>query len=137
MNRRDRARFDTLAEQVIEALPAGLRALLDEVALILDDEPGPEILAEMGDEAADLLGLHTGTPFTEQGIEYAGPPPTIHLFREAIVDQACDEWGGYPDGWRGAESDDAVREEIRVTLLHEIGHQFGLDEDDLGRLGYE
>jgi len=123
----ERARFDALLEAVMTRLPPELLGLLDEVAVIVEDRPSRELLDELGEDASDLLGLHTGTPFTEQGVDFTETPPTIHLFREGIVDHA----GGWEAG------DDAVRTEIRITLLHEIGHQFGLDEDDLERLGYD
>ena len=59
-------------------------------------------------------------------VDGADPPETIQLFREGIVAAA----GGWP---AGAE---AVAEEIRVTVLHEVGHHFGLEEDDLEEVGY-
>ena len=71
-----------------------------------------------------LCGLHSGTPLTERSLDQLDElPETIHLYREGILAHA--------DGW------DRVREEIRITVLHEIGHHFGLDEDDLAELGYE
>ncbi|MHC4429586.1 MAG: metallopeptidase family protein, partial [Planctomycetota bacterium] len=64
-------------------------------------------------------------------------PETIHLFREGIIDHA----GGW-ERWTDEDGEplggeEAVIREIRITLLHEIGHHFGLDEDDLEALGYE
>ncbi len=130
MNRRDQERFDALLEGVIDALPPKVRALLDEVAVIVEDVPSEEILEELGmlPEAADeLCGLHTGTGATERSVEDGiALPSNIMLFRQGIVAEA----GGWETG------DDVVREEIRITLLHEIGHEFGLDEDDLDELGY-
>lgn len=128
MNRADRQRFDAMLQKIINALPAGVRRLLDEVPVIVEDVPDDGVMEEMGEEdERGLMGLHTGVPFTEQSVEDSGTlPPDIRLYREGIVEHA----GGWTDA-------DAVREEIRVTLLHEIGHQFGLDEDDLERLGYE
>lgn len=131
MNAQDRERFDALLQSVIDALPPGVRHLLDEVPVIVEDVPDDATMYELGEEDdRDLMGLHTGVPFTEQSVEDSGTlPPDIRLYREGIVEHA--------GGWTDDPHDDAVREEIRVTLLHEIGHQFGLDEDDLERLGYE
>lgn len=133
MNDRHRARFDRLLEEVIEALPERIARLLDEVPVIVEDLPGDDILADLGmprDEADELCGLHTGEAFTERGVEGTGPfPSEIRLFREGIVAEA--------GGWGGADADERVREEVRITLLHEIGHQFGLSEDDLTGLGYD
>ncbi len=140
MNRAEREAFDDLLESVLEMLPPRLLDLLAETPLIVEDHPSPQMLAELGiDDDDDVLcGLHSGTPLTERSVEHAGElPETIHLFREGILDHA----GGWDrvlddDGkWRGGDED--IIREIRITLLHEIGHHFGLDEDDLADLGYE
>jgi predicted Zn-dependent protease with MMP-like domain len=128
---RDRKRFDALLEEVIASLPPRVRRLLDEMPVVVEDVPDKGILEDMGEEdELGLLGLHEGTPFTERSIDdNALLPSSIRLYREPIIDHA--------GGFDGPDASDRVREEIRVTLLHEIGHQFGLDEDDLKRLGYE
>lgn len=126
-----RDRFDALLEDVLESLPPGVLALLDEIPLIVEDRPDPELLASMGLEPdASLCGLHTGIALTERSVEMSGAPSDeIRIFRRGVVETA--------GGWRGGEADERVREEIRITLLHEIGHHFGLDEADLAALGYE
>jgi predicted Zn-dependent protease with MMP-like domain len=110
-------------------LPDELRSLLEETPVIVEDAPDPHLLAEMGlDPDEDVLcGLHTGVPLTERSADDAAMPDVIHLFREGIIDEA---------GGRGAD-ESAIQREIRTTLLHEIGHHFGLDEDDLLALGYD
>jgi len=127
----ERERFDRLLEAVLAALPRRLHDLLEESPLIVEDRPDAALIEELGLDLDNevLCGLHTGRPLTERSVveEAADALETIHLFREAIVIEA----GGWGRG------DDAVREEIRVTLLHEVGHHFGLDEDDLERLGYD
>lgn len=127
-----RDQFDALLEGVISALPMGVAKLLEEVPVVVDDLPSPAVLRDLGmreEEAIELCGLHTGAAFTERTVERPDLPSEIQLYREGIVDQA--------GGWGGDDADERVREEIRITLLHEIGHQFGLDEDDLQRLGYD
>lgn len=128
MNRRERERFDALLEQVLDALPDAVHELLEEAPLIVEDRPSPAMMRDLGvDSADDLCGLHTGIALTEQSVEHSGVLPTqIHIFREGIVALA--------GGWRGA--DERVAEEIRITVLHEVGHHFGLEEDDLDHLGY-
>ncbi|MFO0828775.1 MAG: metallopeptidase family protein [Phycisphaerales bacterium] len=142
MNRKDRERFDVLFEEVLEALPDGIHRLLDEAPVILEDRPSRKMLDDLGidPEDDDLCGLHTGVPLTQRSVNDHGVlPDVIHLFREGIVDQAGG-WDEVPDdeGPPGAMmgGEERIREEIRITLLHEIGHHFGLDEDDLDRLGY-
>lgn len=139
-------RFDALLEDVLEGLPARVRSLTDEVPVVVMDHPTPEMVRsliqsgvlETGADGLDLCGLHSGVPMTERSVEDPGGfggwgeegsgPEEIHLFRLGIVDLA--------GGLEGPDADERVYEEIRITLLHEIGHHFGLDEDDLEELGY-
>lgn len=126
ISKAERRLFDTLLEQALDDLPPHLLELLDEVPLIVEDWPSGELLREMevDPEEDDLLGLHWGTPLTERSVE-APPdmPDHVYLFRGPILEYAGDD-------------DRELDEQIRITLLHEIGHHFGLDEDDLDRLGY-
>jgi len=138
MNRSERERFDRLFEEVLASLPEGVHALIEEVPLVLEDRPSREILRELGiadDDDEILCGLHTGVPLTDRSVERADASDVVQIFREGIVDMA--------GGWEEDEDEEGpfggverIREEIRITILHELGHHFGLDEDDLDRLGY-
>jgi predicted Zn-dependent protease with MMP-like domain len=92
----------------------------------------------MDPKTESLCGLHSGIMLTERSVEqHPELPTTLHLFREGIIDEA----GGWKP-WKDEDGEhwggeDAVKEEIRVTLLHEIGHHFGLEEEDLEALGYD
>ena len=127
-------RFDALVEDAIESLPQRFRDYLDEVPVVVLDEPTPEMLRDLGIDPADpealdeMCGLHTGIAMTERSVADADLPTVIHLFRRGIVALA--------GGWDADNADDEIYEEVRTTLLHEIGHHFGLDEDDLDQLGY-
>lgn len=142
-----RERFDQLMEDAIDALPPAIRDLLDRVPVVVLDEPTPEMIESLkrdgtllpDESAEDLCGLHTGVGITERSVddpagwgglggEDGTGPEQIHLFRRGISDLA--------GGWQQPHADEEVYEEIRITLLHEIGHHFGLDEDDLENLGY-
>ena len=126
MNQDTRDRFDAILERVIDTLPERVRALLDHAPLVAEDEPDPQLLAELGvDPDQELLcGLHTGTPLTERSVtDGYEEPEMIHIFRRGVLEEAR--------GWDNAER------EIRITLLHEIGHHFGLSEEDLAELGYD
>jgi predicted Zn-dependent protease with MMP-like domain len=123
-----------LLERIIAELPPGIARLLDEVPVIVLDEPTEAMVRDLGDDPSDpasyeLCGLHSGFAITEASVEHSGEvPPEIHLFRRGIILAA--------GGLDGDDADERVAREIRTTLLHEIGHQFGLDEDDLDRLGF-
>lgn len=152
-----RQRFDDLLRDVMDELPEHTRRALEEVSIVVDDVPEERLAGELvrdgltepdadPDDSLDVMGLHTGQPITERGVGDTGSLPTvIHLFREPIVEHALEFRGGVdplPEGaprpkWGDTPTDDEeVYEEIRITLLHEIGHHYGLDEDDLDRLGY-
>jgi predicted Zn-dependent protease with MMP-like domain len=126
---RVRSHFDAMLESLLEELPPRLHELLEEAPLVVDDRPDPRLLAEldMHDDPDGLCGLHSGVPLTERSVEDPWAAEVIHLFRAGIIAVA---------GGEDATDADLLRE-IRITLLHEIGHHFGLDEDDLAALGYD
>lgn len=137
MNASDRSRFNKLLESVLIDLPDSLHRLLEEVPLVVDDSPSPDILQELDCQAEEVCGLHSGLMLTERSLEdLPSVPETIHIFRIGVLKIA----GGW-DTWHDEDGtpmggEDVIREEIRITLLHEIGHHFGLDEDELERLGF-
>lgn len=109
--------------------------MLDESPIIVEDRPDDDMLRDLDmdpsnpESAESLCGLHTGLAITERSLEFDGVASSqIHLFRVGIVLEA--------GGWGGRRADAAIREQIRVTILHELGHEMGLDEDDLDELGY-
>ena len=107
--------FDDLVSQALDEVPAELAALMDNVAVFVEDEP------PAGDP--DLLGFYEGTPLTERDGSYAGVlPDRILIFRGPIV--------------RMCETPAEVVEEVRITVVHEIAHHFGIDDDRLHDLGY-
>jgi len=131
MNAQDRQRFDALLEQVIAELPENLRRRLDEVPLLADDRPDADTCRKLGvNHTIQLCGLYTGIPLTERSVQHSGVlPDRVRIFREGIVAAAR-------GGARGAASDRRLKREIRRTVLHEIGHHFGLGEAELRELGY-
>jgi len=127
-----RLRFDELLSRLIDDLPQPLRERLEEVPVIVEDEPPAELMRHLGLDRrrVELCGLHSGIPLTRRSVEHSGQlPDRINLFRGPIMRMVHRRAGGR------ATIDD-LEQQIRITLLHEIGHHFGLDEDDLRRLGY-
>jgi len=121
--------FDRLLEQVLDELPGHLLALLEEVPLIVEDRPSPRVLQETGLEPYQLCGLYTGIPLTDRSVMHSGTmPDTITIYRLGIISAAGDR--------RGRVTGGRLLREIRKTVLHEIGHHFGFDEDDLREYGY-
>ena len=111
---------DTEASALVKALPAPLRERLSNVSISFANRPSGSEILEDGDEE-ELLGLFLGLPVGEEGAN-AEVSPEIRLFLDNIYEEA--------DG-----DEAAFRQEVRTTLLHEIGHYLGLDEDDLDLRG--
>jgi len=119
----ERKRFERLVRQALDSLPEDFRAHLDNVAVVIEDRPPAEL--ESADDAEDgpLLGLYEGHPLTERSFDYAlALPDKITIF-QSNVESVC-------------STDDEIRDEVRVTVLHEIAHHFGIDDDRLDELDY-
>ena len=130
MKRSLRDHFDQQLETVLGELPEGIHTLLEKVPLHVEDYPSKEVLRTVGVRRREnLCGLYTGIPLTERSVEHSGTPPdVVTIYREGVMASARDA--------RGNVSEEALLREIRITVLHEIGHHHGLDEDELDRLGY-
>jgi predicted Zn-dependent protease with MMP-like domain len=108
----DREKFEALVEQTLDELPAPFRERLTNVAIIVEDLPPAGVKTQ-----GLLLGLFHGIPRTEKSVFYSSPPDHIFLYQRNI--EAI------------SRSDAEVRRQIRATLLHEVGHYFGLSEEEL------
>ena len=113
--RMDRERFEELVGDALDAVPGQLLDLLDNVVILVEDDP------PAGDP--DLLGVYEGYALTERGWDYTGVlPDRITIFRNPIL-ALCD-------------SEEDVVEEVAVTVVHEIAHHFGIDDARLHELGW-
>lgn len=130
MNEALRRFFDTHLEDVVRELPREVQVLLEDVSLIVADHPSREVMREMGIGHRDeLCGLYSGTPLPERSVELFGvPSDVIYLYREGILALSRDTGGEV----REVE----LREQMRITILHELGHYHGFDEERLEHLGY-
>jgi len=135
---KQREHFDAMVERAVKSLPGDLQSRIERVPVLVEDYPSSEVLESFaGDEEGppeldELCGLHSGSG--EAGIDDDGAVPnSITLYRLGIVAMA----GGWGAGSAVMANDDAIYDEIVVTLLHELGHDFGLDEDGLTQLGYD
>lgn len=109
------AEFEELVEQALDTIPARLAAAMDNVVLVVEAEPPAE--------QPGLLGLYEGIPLTRRDGWYAGVlPDRITIFRGPLVRRAL----SYAD----------LVEEVRVTVVHEVAHHFGIDDAELDELGY-
>lgn len=115
------AAFDRLVHRAIAGLPEHFRKWLENVVIAVQDEPSAELLEEL--EADELLGVYLGVPLTERHPDDLYQlPDQILLFRGPLV--------------RACETLEELEEEVRVTVVHEVAHFFGLDEDEIEAAGY-
>jgi predicted Zn-dependent protease with MMP-like domain len=110
--------FESLVEQALDGLPEELAELLENVVVMVAEEPDPEDLGVLGlGRGEELFGLYQGVPQDERDTRYMGLPDRVMIYRGPIL-RACDNRR-------------QVIREIRDTVVHELGHHFGLDEDDM------
>jgi predicted Zn-dependent protease with MMP-like domain len=107
--------FEEHVERAVESLPPELRKAMSNVEIVVEEENA---------EDPDLYGLYLGIPLTERDTGYTGVlPDKIAIYRLPLVE----EFGDDPE---------VLEDEIRITVLHEIAHHFGIDEDRLTELGW-
>ena len=119
-----KARFEQLVERALAELPPKFAEFLEEVPVEVRPRPTVKQLKSVGlNEEHLLLGLYDGLPLTQRSVEHSGVrPPVIYIFKEDIEE--------------ASDTEAELVEHVRTTVLHEIGHHFGMDEDDLDELGY-
>jgi predicted Zn-dependent protease with MMP-like domain len=114
------ARFRELVVEALDGLPDEWARRLDNVAVVVEEEASDADLAAVGinpDSSNELLGLYQGVPLDERGVFYSALPDRIVIYRGPIL--------------RLARSQQDVLRMVRETVLHELGHHFGLKEEDL------
>lgn len=118
------ATFERLVERALSDLPPQFAEFLEEVPLEIRPRPTRKQLKRLGLEEDELLlGLYEGIPLTERSVEHSGVrPAVIYVFKEDVE--------------LASDSEADLVEQVRVTVLHEIGHHFGMSEADLDELGY-
>ena len=121
----DRRRFEELVEEAVAEIPELFQAYLENVEIVIESDPSPSLLREMGlDPRRDsLFGLYQGVPLTERGANDSMLlPDRITIFYRPLV--------------RSFTTPGAICREIRRTVIHEIGHFFGLDEEQIQENGF-
>ncbi|MGI5952362.1 MAG: metallopeptidase family protein [Brooklawnia sp.] len=109
------AEFDQCVNQALDTIPDALVELIDNCVVLVEDDPPP---------GEDVFGYYDGVPLTERGFDYGGVLPDRILIFRTPHKQACD-------------SLEQLVGEIHITVVHEIAHHFGIDDDRLAELGYQ
>jgi predicted Zn-dependent protease with MMP-like domain len=113
----DPTEFERLVAEALDSLPERFAELLDNVVVVVEEEPSASDLDVMEDEHGELLGLYRGTPMTRRSHDSFRLPDQIAIFRGPILRVA-----------RGASE---AKRQIRETVIHELGHYFGLGDDEM------
>jgi predicted Zn-dependent protease with MMP-like domain len=113
--------FEQLVSEALDGLPEEIARMMSNVEVVVEDEPHPNQLRGLP-RGHTLFGLYHGVPLTKRGIYDHALPDKISIFRGPIV--------------RYARTPDRIREQVKRTVIHEIGHHFGIEEHRLHELGW-
>ena len=115
--------MEAIARRALQSLPEPFAEHLRDVVLVIEEFADDETLDSMGiEDPFDLTGIYEGIPITERSVEHSGTlPDRIRLFRRPILDE-----------WAGGE--DSLEHLVAHVLVHEVGHHFGLSDEDMHRL---
>ncbi len=118
-NQMDRQAFELTVREVIDNLPERFHHALENVAIVVEEEPDPDALEPSGldHDGDELLGVYIGVPLTERGASHSGLPDRIVIFRGPIL--------------RSCTTAERIAAEIRDTVVHELGHHFGLSDQEM------
>lgn len=112
----DKEKFEALVWEAIEELPPFFKQKLENVAIVVKDYPGPE--AEDRFEGKMLLGLYQGVPVSERSVWAVYPYPDVIYIYQANIEAIC-------------RTPEEIRKQILETVIHEIGHYFGLSDEEM------
>jgi predicted Zn-dependent protease with MMP-like domain len=110
----DRGGFEALVERALDEIPDEIAALVSNLVVLVEDDPPPD--------DPGLLGLYDGVSLTERSADHTGLPDRITIFRGPLLEMCAGE--------------DELLREVRITVVHEIAHHFGIDDARLHELGY-
>ncbi len=116
----ERKKFEALVEEALSSLPRRFKKLLHNIAIIVEDDP-PDEPSSRRNLRRTLLGLYHGVPFKHRGSYYGNVPPDVIVIYQKPIESI-------------STSDEEIRRRVREVVLHEIGHYFGLSEEELRKI---
>jgi len=119
----DHDEFERLVADALDGLPPDIAEAMENVEVLVEDEPAPELLAELP-PGETLFGLYHGVPLTARGPStyYGAMPDRISIYKGPLT--------------RTFRHPDDIRDEVRITVVHEIAHHFGISDERLDELGW-
>jgi len=113
----DPVEFERLVEEALDSLPERFADLLENIVVVVEEEPNASDLDVMDDPNGELLGIYRGTPLTQRSYSSFRMPDQVAIFRGPIL--------------RVTRSAHEAKRQIRETVIHEVGHHFGLSDEDM------
>lgn len=121
----ERNRFDELVAEAIDSVPVEFKKHLDEIEIIVEDEPNERTIADVGSQGnLHILGLYDGVPLLQRSVFSSRIFPDKIILYQRSIEQVC-------------RTEEDVKEQIYYTLFHELGHALGFDEEQLRELGVD
>lgn len=112
-------KFEQLVEKALAEIPSSFRKYLDNLAVIVEDKPSPELRFQLGSSPFSIiLGQYHGVPFKYRGPFYGNIPPDVIIIFQKPIESIC-------------RTEEEIREKVREVVIHEIGHYFGLSDEEL------
>jgi len=117
----ERKRFEELVKEAVDALPEEFQKRMENVNIVVEAKPSDEILKEQGIRQPNIiLGLYHGVPLEKRGVHYTNVLPDVITIYQESIEMLC-------------KNESEVKEEVREVFMHELGHHFGVSEEDLMR----
>lgn len=117
----DRKRFEELVAEAIDGLPEDFREKLENIAIVVEDKPPPDMQSKY--EGRLLLGLYTGVPLSKRSVWSNYALPDFIAIYQRNIERIC-------------RTEQDIIKQVQKTVMHEIGHHFGMDEEELRKSGY-
>ncbi len=115
--------FEQLVVDVLDSLPETFLNVLDNIDVVIEPRPTQRQLDELGITSGSLFGLYEGIPLTQRDSGYSIVAPDKITIFQAVIEEAC-------------SSGEEIADQVRTTVIHEVAHYFGIDEDKLDELGW-
>ena len=116
----DRERFQELVEQAVQDLPQFFKEKLENIAIVIEDFPSSDVASKYPGQL--VLGLYRGIPLIERSVWSFHPYPDVISIYQKNIERVC-------------AADEEIVQQVRETVMHEIGHYFGMNEEELRELG--
>jgi len=114
----ERDRFEALVDTALQDLPQNFKELMENISVMVEDFPSSETMDRLGRKGGLLLGIYHGVPYKHRGPHYGNLPPDIIVIYQRPIEMIC-------------RTEDEIRDKVREVVIHEVGHYFGLSDEEM------